>query len=155
MLEQRVRVRRQSCPCNSFSRLLELRHISRSSTIIWTRFSSCSVISTNSKGLGQGWNRVLVSLISWPGQLLSLNPCRRPKILARMLFFGDFVFNSSNSWHYTIFDYRLWLLVKTTKCIRNIIFEWWKEIYGKHHLKSFEGGWAGKFTFNFVMVKKY
>ena len=35
---------------------------------------------------GQGWNRVLVSLISWPGQLLSLNPCRRPKILARMLF---------------------------------------------------------------------
>ena len=36
----------------------------------------------------QGWNRVLVSLISWPGQLLSLNPCRRPKILARMLFWG-------------------------------------------------------------------
>ena len=36
----------------------------------------------------QGWNRVLVSLISWPGQLLSLNPCRRPKILARMLFGG-------------------------------------------------------------------
>ena len=34
----------------------------------------------------QGWNRVLVSLFSWPGQLLSLNPCRRPKILARMLF---------------------------------------------------------------------
>ena len=32
--------------------------------------------------------RVLVSLISWPGQLLSLNPCRRPKILARMLFLG-------------------------------------------------------------------
>ena len=37
--------------------------------------------------LGQGCHRVLVSLISWPGQLLSLNPCRRPKILARMLFF--------------------------------------------------------------------
>ena len=36
----------------------------------------------------QGWNRVLVSLISWPGQLLSLYPCRRPKILARMLFWG-------------------------------------------------------------------
>ena len=36
----------------------------------------------------QGWNRVLVSLISWPGQLLSLNPCQRPKILARMLFWG-------------------------------------------------------------------
>ena len=32
--------------------------------------------------------RVLVSIISWPGQLLSLNPCQRPKILARMLFFG-------------------------------------------------------------------
>ena len=28
----------------------------------------------------QGWNRILVSLFSWPGQLLSLNPCRRPKI---------------------------------------------------------------------------
>ena len=38
--------------------------------------------------LQQGWNRVLVSLISWPGQLLSLNPCRRPKILARMLILG-------------------------------------------------------------------
>ena len=34
----------------------------------------------------QGCYRVLVSLISWPGQLLSLNPCWRPKILARMLF---------------------------------------------------------------------
>ena len=32
--------------------------------------------------------RVLVSLFSWPGQLLSLNPCWRPKILARMLFGG-------------------------------------------------------------------
>ena len=32
--------------------------------------------------------RVLVSIISWPGQLLSLNPCQRPKILARMLFWG-------------------------------------------------------------------
>ena len=32
--------------------------------------------------------RVLVSIISWPGQLLSLNPCQRPKILARMLFGG-------------------------------------------------------------------
>ena len=31
--------------------------------------------------------RVLVSLISWPGQLLSLNPCRRPKILARISCF--------------------------------------------------------------------
>ena len=37
---------------------------------------------------GQECYRVLVSLISWPGQLLSLNPCRRPKILARMLFWG-------------------------------------------------------------------
>ena len=36
----------------------------------------------------QGCYRVLVSLISWPGQLLSLNPCRRPKILARVLFLG-------------------------------------------------------------------
>ena len=41
-----------------------------------------------------GWHtrqdcyRVLVSIISWPGQLLSLNPCQRPKILARMLFGG-------------------------------------------------------------------
>ena len=31
---------------------------------------------------------VLVSLKSWPGQLLSLNPCLRPKILTRMLFLG-------------------------------------------------------------------
>ena len=38
--------------------------------------------------LTQGWNRVLVSVISWPGQLLSLYPCLRPKILARMLFLG-------------------------------------------------------------------
>ena len=37
---------------------------------------------------GQGWNRVLVSLISWPVQLLSLNPWRRPKILARIVFGG-------------------------------------------------------------------
>ena len=42
----------------------------------------------NSVHVGQGCNRVLVSLISWPGQLLSLNPCWRPKILARMLFWG-------------------------------------------------------------------
>ena len=47
--------------------------------------------------LEQECYRVLVSLKSWPGQLLSLNPCLRPKILARMLFFGDFVFESSNS----------------------------------------------------------
>ena len=32
--------------------------------------------------------RVLVSLISWPGQLLSLFPCQRLKFLARMLFLG-------------------------------------------------------------------
>ena len=38
--------------------------------------------------LEQGCHRVLVSLFSWPGQLLSLNPCQRPKILARMLFWG-------------------------------------------------------------------
>ena len=38
--------------------------------------------------VGQDCYRVLVSIISWPGQLLSLNPCRRPKILARMLFWG-------------------------------------------------------------------
>ena len=36
--------------------------------------------------LGQDCYRVLVSIISWPGQLLSLNPCQRPKILARMFF---------------------------------------------------------------------
>ena len=36
----------------------------------------------------QGCYRVLVSLISWPGQHLSLNPCWRPKILASMLFLG-------------------------------------------------------------------
>ena len=40
------------------------------------------------KRSGQGWNRVLVSLISWPGQLLSLFPCERLKFLARMLFLG-------------------------------------------------------------------
>ena len=40
------------------------------------------------EAVGQECYRVLVSLISWPGQLLSLNPCRRPKILARMLFLG-------------------------------------------------------------------
>ena len=37
-------------------------------------------------GADQGCHRVLVSLKSWPGQLLSLYPCLRPKILARMLF---------------------------------------------------------------------
>ena len=36
----------------------------------------------------QDWNRVLVSLISWPGQLLSLFSCERLKFLARMLFLG-------------------------------------------------------------------
>ena len=40
--------------------------------------------------LGQNINFCLsflmTSLFSWPGQFLSLNPCRRPKILARMLF---------------------------------------------------------------------
>ena len=35
---------------------------------------------------GQGWYSVLVSLKSWPGQLLSSYSCRRPKILARTLF---------------------------------------------------------------------
>ena len=40
------------------------------------------------RGLRQDCYRVLVSLFSWPGQLLSLNPCWRPKILARMLFGG-------------------------------------------------------------------
>ena len=51
----------------------------------------------NSKiSLEELYHRVLVSLISWPGQLLSLNPCRRLKILARMLFLGIFSFNSSN-----------------------------------------------------------
>ena len=39
-------------------------------------------------GHAQDWNRVLVSLISWPGQLLSLFPCERLKFLARMLFLG-------------------------------------------------------------------
>ena len=33
-----------------------------------------------------GWNSVFVSLKSWPGQLLSLYPCWRAKILAEMLF---------------------------------------------------------------------
>ena len=46
--------------------------------------------------------RVLVSLKSWQGQLLSLNPCLRPKILTRMLFLGDFVFESSNYWDRSI-----------------------------------------------------
>ena len=32
--------------------------------------------------------RILVSLKSWPGLILSLNPCLRPKILAWMLFLG-------------------------------------------------------------------
>ena len=36
----------------------------------------------------QDWNRVLVSLISWLEQLLSLFPCERLKFLARMLFLG-------------------------------------------------------------------
>ena len=36
----------------------------------------------------QGCHRVLVSLFSWPGQLLSLFPCQRLKFLARMLFLG-------------------------------------------------------------------
>ena len=39
-------------------------------------------------GYHQDWNRVLVSLISWPGQLLSLFLCERLKFLARMLFLG-------------------------------------------------------------------
>ena len=38
--------------------------------------------------LCQDCYRVLVSLISWPGQLLSLFPCQRLKFLARMLFLG-------------------------------------------------------------------
>ena len=39
-------------------------------------------------------DKVLVSLFSWPGQLLSLYPCLRPKIVARMLFRGIWVFFS-------------------------------------------------------------
>ena len=55
--------------------------------------SSLVVTSTSEEGrldqvIHQGCHRVLVSLFSWPGQLLSLNPCQRPKILARMLFWG-------------------------------------------------------------------
>ena len=44
----------------------------------------------SASGLFTAWHQgsylVLVSQKSWPGQLLSLYPCRRPKILARMLF---------------------------------------------------------------------
>ena len=36
----------------------------------------------------QDWNLILVSLLSWPGQLLSLFPCESLKFLARMLFLG-------------------------------------------------------------------
>ena len=50
--------------------------------------SVCKVTNWGLDQMGQGWNRVLVSLIFWPGQLLSLNPCRWPKFLARMLFGG-------------------------------------------------------------------
>ena len=39
----------------------------------------------------QDWNLILVSLLSWPGQLLSLFPCERLKVLARMVFLGIFV----------------------------------------------------------------
>ena len=45
----------------------------------------------------QDWNRVLVSLISWLEQLLSLFPCERLKFLVRMLFLGIFVLNSCRS----------------------------------------------------------
>ena len=42
----------------------------------------------------QDWNRVLVSLISWLGQLLSLFPCER---LRPGCYFWDSVLNSSRS----------------------------------------------------------
>ena len=58
----------------------------------------------------QGCHRVLVSLISWPGQLLSLNPCRRPKILARMLFLRILSLTVVIvRGHYSLIDWRLWL----------------------------------------------
>ena len=69
--------------------------------------------------LDQDCNRVLVSLISWPGQLLSLNPCGRPKILARMpflgiyalfcRFFGDLRTFLSNFWGFATDVYALLL----------------------------------------------
>ena len=60
--------------------------------------------------MSQGWNRVLVSLFSWPGQLLSLNPCRRPKILARMLFLRILSLTVVIvRGHYSLIDWRLWL----------------------------------------------
>ena len=57
----------------------------------WIGYKSVFYLKSNAMNsvhVGQGCNRVLVSLISWPGQLLSLNPCGRPKILARMPFLG-------------------------------------------------------------------
>ena len=82
------------------TRLAGIRHQSR--TCIWAQSSSelppalgelasPSIPSSTWDGKWkciQDCNRVFVSLISWPGQLLSLNPCGRPKILARMPFFG-------------------------------------------------------------------
>ena len=51
--------------------------------------SNVEVQKTEVSGGGvQDCYRVLVSLISWPGQLLSLFPCQRIKFLARMLFLG-------------------------------------------------------------------
>ena len=58
---------------------------------VQSKSTLCTLNSIGGKSNGttnQGCHRVLVSLFSWPGQLLSLNPCQRPKILARMLFWG-------------------------------------------------------------------
>ena len=65
--------------------------------MVWTRNSSESSYESpnllanidsikNAGMLEQGWNRVLVSLFSWPGQLLVLVSLPEAKILARMLF---------------------------------------------------------------------
>ena len=58
---------------------------------VQSKSTLCTLNSIGGKSNGttnQGCHRVLVSLFSWPGQLLSLNPCGRPKILARMPFLG-------------------------------------------------------------------
>ena len=52
--------------------------------------------------------------------LVSLPEAKNP---GQDAIFEDFVFESSNSWHNSLFNYRLWILVKTNQCVRYEIFK--------------------------------
>ena len=85
-----------SIPC-MYIRMYVSTQVCKYASMQVCKYLSIKSIQVSKVGKFQECYHVLVSLKSWPGQIFFLNPCLRPKILARMLFLGDFVLKSSNS----------------------------------------------------------